>query len=416
MKLNTKYRVVCMVLFLLLTGKAGAQTFEDYFATAAENNPGLQARYLEFEAALKRIPQAGSLPDPRLSAGYFISPVETRVGPQVAKISLSQMFPWFGTLKAREDVIALEAEAKFMAFIDARNYLYYEVKKAWYPLFELKRLMEIEKENLEILRIYLRLATTHFENGKGTMVDVLRVESMLSESELSLKLLSDKELPLLTVFNRLLNRPDTVAVSITDTLADIEWMQLLEKDSTFLEHPAVLALDKSVNALNASREVQRKAGFPGLGIGVDYVFVNQRTGGMGSDNGKDAIMPMVSTSIPIFRGKYRASVEEMELMAESKEMQKEQLVNAFHTQYAMALYDWESQAELLLLYNDQIRRYEQMLELQYTSYSVSGRDFEELLRLQEQILRYEKLKVLSRTRLEEAAAKLTYLLIDDNNE
>merc|ERR1711974_383443 len=48
---------------------------------------------------MQKVAQVNNLPDPTFSFGYFISPVETRVGPQRAKVGLTQMFPWFGTLK-----------------------------------------------------------------------------------------------------------------------------------------------------------------------------------------------------------------------------------------------------------------------------------------------------------------------------
>ncbi|MDZ7774712.1 MAG: hypothetical protein U5L09_03395 [Bacteroidales bacterium] len=74
---------------------------------------------------MQEIPQASSLSDPAFSLGVFLSPVETRVGAQRTKFSLTQMFPWFGTLKARGDAAALRAEARFQEFLEARNRLYY---------------------------------------------------------------------------------------------------------------------------------------------------------------------------------------------------------------------------------------------------------------------------------------------------
>ncbi|MCA1746759.1 MAG: TolC family protein, partial [Bacteroidales bacterium] len=148
----------------------------DYQRTAAGNNPGLQAKYKEYEAALEKIPQVSSLSDPTFSFGYFISPVETRVGPQRAKLSLTQMFPWFGTLKAQGDAAALTAEARYHSFLDARNKLYYQVAAAYYPLYELEKVIAIEEKNMEILESYRTIASSKYENGSSPMVDLLRVE------------------------------------------------------------------------------------------------------------------------------------------------------------------------------------------------------------------------------------------------
>src|SRR6056297_447338 len=116
-----KRYITTLKILLIFPTFSQAQSLEDYFQVAAENNPQLQASYNEYQAALQRIPQVNALPDPEFSFGYFISPVETRLGPQQAKFSLSQMFPWFGTLEARGDAASLQAESKFQSFINQRN-------------------------------------------------------------------------------------------------------------------------------------------------------------------------------------------------------------------------------------------------------------------------------------------------------
>ena len=94
------------IVLMTLSGTISAQeVLNQYLQTAAENNPGLKAQFSEYMAALERVPQVGALPDPTVAFGYFIQPIETRLGPQQAKISASQMFPWFGTLSARENSV-----------------------------------------------------------------------------------------------------------------------------------------------------------------------------------------------------------------------------------------------------------------------------------------------------------------------
>ena len=98
-----------------------------YLIIAAENNPGLESRFNEYLAALEVSPQVKALPDPQLAFGYFIQPVETRVGPQEFRISASQMFPWFGTLKSKENVAIQTAKAKYEAFEEAKSKLFNEI-------------------------------------------------------------------------------------------------------------------------------------------------------------------------------------------------------------------------------------------------------------------------------------------------
>ncbi|MCK7534996.1 MAG: hypothetical protein MZV63_30395 [Marinilabiliales bacterium] len=84
------------------------------------------------------MPQAGGLPDPALSAGVFLKPMELMNGNQVADIQLMQMFPWFGVLKNAKDEMSLMAKAKFELFRDARAQVYYDVQRSWYELFRIQ--------------------------------------------------------------------------------------------------------------------------------------------------------------------------------------------------------------------------------------------------------------------------------------
>ena len=90
-----------------------SQDLQVFLKEAAENNPELKAQFYQYNAALERVDQQNALPDPTLSFGYFISPVETRIGAQDFKISISQMFPWMGTLKSKESVAVAEAQVEF---------------------------------------------------------------------------------------------------------------------------------------------------------------------------------------------------------------------------------------------------------------------------------------------------------------
>jgi len=84
----------------------------DYLAYAALNNPGLEAAFNRWKAALERVPQVKALPDPRFEYKYFIKEVETRVGPQQHSFGVSQVLPWFGKLDLRGEVAGEAAVEK----------------------------------------------------------------------------------------------------------------------------------------------------------------------------------------------------------------------------------------------------------------------------------------------------------------
>lgn len=403
-----KFSLIILVLFGSSISLY-AQSLEDYFKIGAENNPGLNAKYKAFEAAMQRVTQAGSLPDPNLSFGYFISPVETRVGAQRARFSLTQMFPWFGTLKVQENVATLLAEAKYQEFLDARNKLYYQISAAYYTIIELNEMIIIEENNIAILSSYKDIATVQFQNGKGAMVDVLRVDIMLNDATSNLAILNKKELPLRARFNNLLNRNINDTIMLMDSLNIQTEVIYANKESLLKDNPMLEELDLKIKASLASEKSATKQGLPKLGIGMDYVIVEKRSDMSVPDNGKDAFMPMISLSLPIYRSKYKAAVKEAQLMQESYSLQRQDVSNRLSTSYEMVWFDIIKQVELIDLYTQQIKESEQSLNLLFSAYSNAGKDFEEVLRMQQQILKYKKLKVTALVDYQIAIAELDYI-------
>src|SRR5690554_525074 len=299
-----KKLLIILYIILLGTVQSYAHLPEEYLRMAVENNPGLKASYLEFEAAIQQIPQARGLPDPSLMVAYTVWPSELMPGMAKASVSLSQMFPWFGTLKARGDEAALNAEARFEAFIEQRNNLFYQMAEAWYPLFKNRRFREIEKENIRILQSYKNIATQVFENGNGPMVDVLRADILLKDAQTRLSVLDDQEKSFLAVFNNLLNRKPGEAVNIPDS---VYIHNAVPNDSLLVNNPRLKELDYRFKASEARKEIARKQGLPGIGIGLEYMYMGNPAGMTSSNMSKSALMPMVTLSLPIYRQKYKAA-------------------------------------------------------------------------------------------------------------
>ncbi|SFB09411.1 TolC family protein [Algoriphagus aquimarinus] len=397
--------------FLLLLGisfSAASQSLEDYFRIGAENNPGLQAKYKAFEAAMEKIPQVGSLQDPNLTFGYFVSPVETRVGPQKARFSLTQMFPWFGTLRAQEDVASLMAEAKYQEFLDAKNQLYNQLAAVYYPLLETHELIAIEQENLRILETYYSLATSKFENGKGSLADALRVDIMIQASKTNIDVLKMKIKGSNSWFNSLLSRSHDSPVEISEKLEISAADRMILPDS-IQTNPLLESVELKIQASEASVLVAQKQGMPKLGAGVDYVLVGERKDMDLPDNGKNVLMPMITMSLPIFRGKYKGAQKEAELMQESYQMEKAELNNKLYGSYYRYSSEIQIQENLISLYDKQVVTSEQTLELLYNGYSNSGKDFEEVLRVQQQLLEFQKMKLKAMVAYQTSLAQINYV-------
>ena len=364
---------------------------DQYLQEAAKNNPELKARFQEYLAALQQVPQVNTLPDPELSFGYFINPIATRLGPQQARLGLTQMFPWFGTLGARGDAAAQLAKAKFEAFQETRNNLFLKVKKTWYELYHIDQSIQITQENIDILETFESLATSRYETAQAGQVDILRVQIDKEDLITRAALLEDSKNALVQRLAELVNRPELLQPNIPDTLAAQELpLPIPElKKKTLQQNPRLTKLDFEAASARSAIDVARKEGLPKFGLGADYIFTGERDVTL-AGNGKDAIVARVGIQIPLYRKKYRAQKKQAQLRLQAVQNRQEATQNQLLTTFEETLRDFYNARRRVSLYKDiQIQRTRQALDILTEEYATAAADFEELLRLQRKLLEFQ---------------------------
>lgn len=392
--MKTKYKYLLLLFLLVFSGALQSQgILNQYLKTAAKNNPGLRAWFNQYMATLEVAPQVGSLPDPQLAFGYFIQPVETRVGPQNAKISLSQMFPWFGTLGAKEDIAVQKAKAKYEAFEEAKSKLFYDVKATYYNLYFTDKAIEKTRENINILNSFSKLALIKVEAGMVSAVDVLRIEMEIADLENQLALLRDQHFAQLVSFNNLLDVEDNSAVEIPDSLWAVElpYDKQAILDSIYANNHQLLNYDYQFQSFLSKEQASRKTGLPNLSIGVDYIFVgkSQNPDLEAGQSGKDAILfPKVGISIPLYRKKYNAMVNEAVYLQKTVTDQKVEKKNVLETLFENTNKNYRDANRRLDLYQRQSILAYQAMQILQTEYSTKNKNFEEILRMERRLLKY----------------------------
>jgi len=407
--------LLTFVLLALMAQLHAQDMLNQYLMEAAENNPGLRAKYNSYMAELEQIPQVGTLPDPKIGFGYFIQPVETRVGPQQAKFSASQMFPWFGTLGAREDVITEKAKAQLEALEEARSKLYYDVKVAFYNLYVTERSIDITRENIEILNTFRDIALDKVETGKASAVDVLRVEIEISDLENQLADLLDLKNSQQVAFNNLLNVKSERAVLLPDELmvTDVAFEPVAMLDSIRYNNHSIRKLEYLESAFSKQQDAAGKMGMPGFSLGVDYIMIGKSDGPVPEpfSSGRDAIVfPTVGVTIPLYRNKYKSMVQEAVYRQDAAASQKEERFNMLETLLARTGKEYRDAGRRLLLYQLQTDRARKVVNLLETEYATEGANFEEILRMERQLLKYRLETEKARADKNAAIAFVNYLM------
>lgn len=406
-------KIYLLLAFVFFGITSEAQSVEHFLQIAAENNPEIQSAYSEFEAALQKSPQVSTLPDPTLTVSAFGRMMETRLGAQEARFSLMQMFPWFGTLSARANSADLMAEAKFQEYLNTREKVFMQVKNAYADIYEASGTIAAKNENLEILDSYRDLALNRFEAGNAPMVNVVKVDIQKDEAETEIEILKEELKTRKDQLRFLINDLGVVEIAVQDTLV-VEFDSFNEQD--FTEHPRLAMLQKKTEAYQNDELIAEKNGLPNLGVGVDYSIISKRTDANPENNGQDAIMPMVSISLPIFRKKYKAQREESRLMAQASEQQKEAVANELKSEFSMAKYQLKKSERLLELYSSQVEKSNQANKLLISGFSNANSDFQEVLQMNSDILLYKIQQVSALAQAYKAAAKLEYLQYQNSDE
>ena len=292
-----------------LEEKAG---LPDYLAYAALNNPGLEAAFNRWKAALLRVPQVRTLPDPKFNYGYFIEKVETRVGPQEQKIGLSQAFPWFGKLSLRSDVALRSAEAEQQRYEAEKRRLFHEVISAYCEYHYLHRSIALTRENIQLVTFIETVARTRYKTDAATHADVIKTQVELGVLGDRLQSLEDLRIPALGRLNAALGRPADALLPTPTPPPEEEVRVSSDELLTWLgqHNPDLKALDALAAAQEAATRLAKNSAYPDFSLGLQFIDTDRaRIHGV-RDSGKDPVMATLSLNLPIWFGKYRARERE----------------------------------------------------------------------------------------------------------
>ena len=136
-------------------------------------------------------------------------------------------------------------------------------------------------------------------------------------------------------------------------------------------------------------QLNRLKGKPSFGVGLDYILVNERKDAQPVRNGRDIIQIRGTMKVPIFKKKYDAKDREEQLKIDALHYQKEDLLLRFASSIETAYADYETAQLQMDLYQKQKEITKTAINILETQYSVKGSQFDELLQLEKEIIKYD---------------------------
>lgn len=253
MKNSCMVRPVCtgLAVFLLylpgtaLSGQTADSNLAQLIQKAICNNPQIKAARDRWLAARDQIPQARSLPDPKIHLGYMnmSRSEEMDFGPQHERmIGGSQEIPFPAKLFVRGNISSLNERQMKAEYHATRLTIIAQLKRLYFDLFFIKKSIEIYRKNQMLLEKIAKSTEVNYSVGQTPQQDIYRAQTELSRIQMRLVMLDQEKQSFEANINRLLNRPlairidTTPALSVTPLKFDFTYFKcLLEKKAPILQ-------------------------------------------------------------------------------------------------------------------------------------------------------------------------------------
>ena len=387
-----KRLIIVMLMILSASVFAQENNLKSLKEIALKENPGIKAAFNQWYSSLEKITTEGALPDPSLAFGYFVSPVETRLGPQEYRAGVHQKIPWFGTLKFRSQAAEKKARADYHLLEQKANTILEKLTVAYYEAYLAGELQSIHEDQLKWLKAQKNWIEGKYKDGSKSMADVVRIKMAIDRQKEQIEKYKDDIEERSIRVNKIANRDAEEDIHFPDSvelgkIEDFPGMDELKLDSI---NPELLVLQNKQQASENSSLAARRSNYPALNLGAEYIAVGERTDRNVSGNGNDVVVAKLSLNLPVNVRKNKARVAMKKFEAEKfyqlyKE-RKNQLyskVFALHTNYQ----DAKRKLKLAAQQAEDALYVEELLK---SDYATGSAGFDEWMEIRRELLEYQK--------------------------
>jgi len=369
--------------------------FGSFFRELSEHNPDVAAMHARWQEATARAGVADALPDPQLSVGLYLQEVETRVGPQQARLGISQALPWKGKRKLKADMASADAEALHNQYENLRVHLFSRFKQWTYELLYLNQAIGVTRQHVDLLTEWEALMEARYTTDSAGLSDWIRVQVEMDRLKDRLASLQAARGPVAAELNRMLNRPvmsefelpQGFDVTVPEQV-DVSTETLVP--STLRFNFELQALDNVVDRKKQNIALSKKDFFPDFTVGMDFIQTGSSPVPGVEGSGKDPVILKFGMSIPLNRKKYRQleTAASRGYIAATKNRVSRQ--NELTARLALVAFQYEDAVRKLQLYRDKlIPDTRDSLDVTVRAYEAGGDGFLDIIDTERTLLALE---------------------------
>lgn len=361
---------------------------------ALDNSPQVKAALEEWKALQQRQTQAGVLPDPRLTYGYFIESVQTKTGPQKQRLGIAQAFPSGGKRGLAREMASREAQVAEQTLIQTRLDLHGKLRKLYWDYLFLHGSRALTSEHLEILKTMESLAMIRFQTGALSQNALIHLQLRLSSMEESLNRLNDLTAPMSQAIlaaagllgkAEALGRGEGVAIlpapvqpdQTSDSgMADLSRDFLISRLKEF--NPRIIGAALIKDRAIAARGLAARRSQPDFTLGLEMVDV---------EGGKDPFAATISLNLPLHHRANRAALREASHRVQGSMARQNSLEQELIAALDMELFNYRDARRKVALYGETlIPRAKQALQVVLKSLETGAMEMTQVLDAQQDLL------------------------------
>jgi len=368
---------------LCFSNFAYSQSVDSLINEALQNNPQLKALQSRIKSAEYKSESVSYLPPPELGLEFNQIPIKEYNlwnEPLSQTLSISQMFPLGGKLRAMENVERKNIDISKTDYESFKLKLISQVRKLYYDIWLRKHHMELREDVISLLENVYKSTESLYEVGKAGYSNLLLIQAEVATNKTEKEIINNKIRSTLFELNSLIGRKIDDKEIIVDHQLMIDTSAFipeeLEKDLLEL-NPSLAKMERMIEMNQLEIESVNRELIPDLMLSGMLMrmprgmFLTTKTDPMMiTGNGETEIMYGLMASItlpfaPWSSGKYSAKEEELLNSISGIRSEKENMQREMTAELNVLINELQSaREEIKLLSGEVIPLYRKTIEAQ----------------------------------------------------
>jgi cobalt-zinc-cadmium efflux system outer membrane protein len=310
-----------------------------YLRLALNKNPELRASFERWRASVHRISSARRLPEPTLGFGYFVRSVETRVGPQQARISLQQAFPWPTRLTAGADAASARARSMQRRFEAQALSVAQRVEVAYWNLWQLRTTRRIHREHLDVIRGLSEVVRARVSASAASLADLQQIDLTAARIADNIRGMDEAERGAEALLRAAIGVPPAAPVPTPDEPGRVVMPSDAAESlaASVRAHPMIDSVGFLAEASEAQARAEGADRLPSFTVGADWIVTGEAAAPDVPGSGRDAVIVGAGIRVPLWQGSYGDSVEAAEAESRAQRAEQRSLVDRAESELTVTL-------------------------------------------------------------------------------